>query len=136
TFKYSGVDIYIELDFGEYVLEMPYSDIIHLRHKFGANNFLGGDANGNFDARDLLSSLKTLHVVEEGLPKSLEATLSMKGVFTMKTVAKADQKKLTREEFEKQLIETKSGFMVKDLETDFTPVNLSPTSISKDVLDF
>lgn len=136
TFKYEGIDIYIELDFGEYTFDMPYSDIIHLRHKFGANTFLGGDSNGTFDARGLLRSLKTMHIVEEGLPKSLEATLSMKGVFTMKTVAEVFKKTLTREEFEKQLIETKSGFLVNDLETDFTPVNLSPTAISKDILDF
>ena len=88
---------------GGVTLDLPYSDLIHLRLGYGANPYLGGDADGRADWRAILKNLQTLHVIQEAIPKSLEASLSLHGVLTMNTVAEADKREISRKEFEKHL---------------------------------
>lgn len=121
---------------GDVVFDLPYSDIIHIRHKYGANPYLGGGTNGNPDNRGLLENLQTIQVIKEAIPKSLEASLSLKGILTMKTVADVDKKVIARDEFEEHLFNSKYGIMATDYESDFTPVNISATDIPTNVLSF
>ena len=116
------------------VLDMPYSDVIHIRHSYGANKFLGGNAEGKADNRDLLSNLQTMHIIKESIPKSLQASLSLKGILTMRTVADADKKTITREEFEKHLFNSDYGIVATDYESDFAPINISATDIPSNIL--
>ena len=76
---------------GSVVLDMPYSDVIHIRQGYGANKFLGGGRNGGGNYKNLLDNLQTMHVIHESIPKSLEASLSLKGILSMKTIADVDQ---------------------------------------------
>ena len=118
------------------VFDCPYSDIIHLRHSYGANPYLGGNAEGTSDNRDLLQNLQTLQVIKESIPKALEASLSIKGILSMKEVADVDKKVITRDEFEKHLFSSKYGIMATDYESDFTPINISATDIPTNILAF
>ena len=118
------------------VLDMPYSDVIHIRHSYGANKYLGGASDGTADNRDLLSNLQTMHIIKESIPKALEASLSLKGILSMKTVADADKKTVTREEFENHLFDSKYGIVATDYESDFTPINISATDIPTNILAF
>lgn len=118
------------------VLDLPYSDVIHIRHSYGANKYLGGASNGLADNRDLLSNLQTMHIIKESIPKALEASLSLKGILSMKTVADADKKTVTREEFENHLFDSKYGIVATDYESDFTPINISATDIPTNILSF
>lgn len=118
------------------VLDMPYSDVIHVRYDFGANRFLGGDVAGRADFRELLKNLQTISVIKEAIPKSLEASLSLKGVLSMKSVGDAYQKKITRDEFEEHLFDSKRGIVATDYEADFTPVNIQATDIPPNILSF
>lgn len=118
------------------VLDMPYSDVIHIRHSYGANKYLGGASDGTADNRDLLSNLQTMHIIKESIPKALEASLSLKGILSMKTVADADKKIVTREEFENHLFDSKYGIVATDYESDFTPINISATDIPTNILAF
>lgn len=121
---------------GEITLDMPYNDVIHVRLGYGANQYLGGDSAGRGDFRGLLKNLQTMHTVTEAIPKALEASLSLKGVLSMKQVASVDQKKLTRDEFEKHLFNSKYGIVATDYEADFQPVNINATDIPQNVLTF
>lgn len=116
------------------VLDMPYSDVIHIRHSYGANRFLGGNAEGKADNRDLLKNLQTMHIIKEAIPKSLEASLSLKGILTMRTVADADKIKITRDEFEQHLFDSKYGIVATDYESDFAPININATDIPSNIL--
>lgn len=121
---------------GGVVLDLPYSDLIHIRLGYGANPYLGGDAGGRADYRALLGNLQTLNVIKEAIPKSLEAALSLKGVLSMKTLADADKKEITREEFENHLFNSKYGIVATDYEADFQPINISTQDIPSNVLSF
>ena len=121
---------------GEIVLDLPYSDVIHIRDGYGANPYLGGDSTGKANRRELLQNLKTIHVIKESVPKALEASLSLKGILSMKTVADVDKKKITRDEFENHLFDSKYGIVATDYESDFTPININATDIPSNTLSF
>lgn len=121
---------------GDATLEMPYSEIIHIRHNYGANQYLGGDINGKRDNHDLLENLQTINVIRESVPKSLEASLSLKGLLTMKTVADADAKELTRDQFENHLFDSRYGIVATDYESEFTPINVNATDIPTNTLNY
>ncbi len=118
------------------VLDLPYSDLIHIRLGYGANQYLGGDANGCADFRAMLGNLQTLSVIKESIPKALESSLSLKGILSMKTVADADKRTITREEFEKHLFDSKYGIVATDYESEFQPINISATDIPSNTLSF
>ena len=121
---------------GDITLDLPYGDVIHVRLGYGANKFLGGNKAGRGDYKNLLDNLQTMHVIKEAIPKSLEASLSLKGVLSMKTVADADKKTVTREEFENHLFNSQYGIVATDYEADFQPVNISATDIPQNILSF
>jgi Phage-related protein len=121
---------------GAIVLDLPYSDLIHVRLGYGANQYLGGDTGGRADFRAMLGNLQTLSVIKESVPKALEASLSLKGILSMKTVADADKKQITRTEFESHLFDSKYGIVATDYEADFQPINISATDIPSNILSF
>jgi hypothetical protein len=133
-----GEDMRVELTStnGELVLDMPYSDIIHIRYDYGANAFLGGDRSGRADNKGLLENLQTMHVIKESVPKSLESSMSLKGILSMKTLADVDKKTITRDEFENHLFDSKFGIVATDYESSFTPININATDIPTNVLSF
>lgn len=133
---YADGELRTELSNNQITLDCPYSDLIHIRIGYGANEYLGGDRNGFADFRALLGNLQTIHVIKEAIPKALQASLSMKGILSMKTVADVDKKTITREEFENHLFDSKYGIVATDYESDFTPVNISATDIPSNVLSF
>jgi len=118
------------------VYDLPYDDIIHIRHNYGQNAYLGGDGGGRADYRALIGNLQTIHVMKESIPKTLKASLSMKGLLSMKTVAEIDKKEVTREELEKHLLSSENGIIVTDYEADFTPLNISASDIPSNIFSF
>lgn len=118
------------------VFDLPYSDLIHVRYDYGASPYFGGDVNGLPDNRAILANLQTLHVIKEAIPKSLQASLSLKGVLTMNSIADVDKKEITREEFEKHLFKSESGIVATDYEASFSPVNISSTDIPTNIFNF
>ena len=72
---------------------LPYADLIHLKWRRGANTVVGGgDDYGAVNDYDVIRTLDALDKTIQGLPKSIEASLQIKGVYSAKTLA--DQAKL------------------------------------------
>lgn len=135
---YAGDEMRVELTstVGGIVLDCPYSDIIHIRDGYGANAYFGGGKCGGGENKDLLGNLQTMQVIHESIPKALEASLSLKGILSMKTVAEVDKKKITRDEFEQHLFDSKYGIVATDYESNFTPININATDIPSNILTF
>jgi phage portal protein BeeE len=116
---------------------LPYADLIHLRWRRGKNTVVGGgDDYGRPDTRDLLSAVDTLHKVMEGLPKSIEASLKIRGLYTAKTIIDADKMKAMRDEFEKHIFDSKAGIVGTDLAGEFKPIDMKAIEIKSEVLAF
>jgi HK97 family phage portal protein len=116
---------------------LPYADLIHLKWRRGANTIIGGgDDNGRTNDYDISRTIDALDKTIQGLPKSIEASLQIKGVYAAKTLA--DQKKLNdiRADFEKHITVSKSGMIATDLAGEFTPVNISAPDIDDTALKF
>lgn len=116
---------------------LDYNDIVHLKWRRGKNNVIGGgDDYGQPDTTDLLKSVKILDQVTQGLPKSLEASLKIKGVYTAKSLVDSTKLAKERDNFESHLMTSKSGIVATDLAGTFTPVNIKPTEIDSEVMKY
>lgn len=116
---------------------LPYSELIHLKWRRGANTVIGGgDDYGRTNDYDIIRTIDALDKTIQGLPKSIEASLQIKGVYAAKTLA--DQKRLNdiRKDFEEHITISKSGMIATDLAGEFTPVRITPPNIDKTTLEF
>lgn len=132
----NGSEMRIELSNGVTSVDLPYSDIIHIRLGYGEHPFLGGDSVGRFDARGLLQNLQVVQTIKECIPKTLEASLSIKGVLTMKGMPEFEKQIVSRDEFEAHIADSKYGLIATDYATDFTPINIASTDIPTNIMDF
>lgn len=122
-------------DGSSYIL--PYADLIHLKWRRGANTISGGgDDYGQTNDYDIIRTIDALDKTIQGLPKSIEASLQIKGVYHAKTLADAKKLDLTRDEFENHIKTSKSGMIATDLGGEFTPVNIKAAEIPKEALSF
>lgn len=116
---------------------LPYSELIHLRWRRGKNTIIGGgDDNARNNTDDLLKSVETLDKVLQGLPKSIEASLKINGVYSAKAVIDSDKLKKEKERFEEHIFESKAGIVATDLAGEFVPIRMTPTQIDPTVLKF
>ena len=128
----------IKMDFEEgssYTL--PYSDLIHIKWRRGANTVVGGgDDYGQVNDYDIIRTIDSLDKTIQGLPKSIEASLQIKGVYSAKTLADGVKMDKMRDDFESHITTSKSGMIATDLAGEFTPVRISPPDINETALKF
>lgn len=114
-----------------------YSDLIHLKWRRGCSFTKGGgDDFGKANDRDVLRTVTALDKTIQGLPKAIEASLQVRGVYTAKTAIGKDTFNSIRDEFEDHIMSSKAGIVATDLVGDFTPVNMKTAEISKDAMEF
>jgi HK97 family phage portal protein len=114
----------------------PYSDIIHWRKDFTANDFSGGTATGQADNRSLLKLLSTEDTIIQGLDKGVKAALTIKGIIKVNTMMSDDNQEKEREKFEKKMMNMQNGILPLDLKSDYIPININPKVIDKDTIEF
>jgi hypothetical protein len=128
----------VKMDFEDgQTFTLPYADLIHLKWRRGANTIVGGgDDYGRANDTDISNVIDALNKTIQGLPKSIEASLQIKGVYHAKTLA--DQAKLDkiRDDFESHITTSSSGMVATDLAGEFTPVKITAPEIPKEVLKF
>jgi len=129
--------IYIKFHFlNGYEYTLPYEDIIHWRKDFTANDFVGGDQQGNANNSALLKLLATDDTVIQGIEKGIKSTMVIRGVQKINTLMDDDEQKKEREKFEQKLNDIQSGVLAIDLKGDFTPITMNPKFIDKDTIEF
>lgn len=128
----------IKMDFNDgSSYTIPYADLIHLRWRRGANLIVGGgDDNGLANDYDIIRTIDALDKTIQGLPKSIEASLQVKGVFHAKSVMDADKLRGTRDDFESHIKTSKAGMIATDLAGEFTPVNINAPEIPEAAMKF
>lgn len=128
----------IKLDFEDgSSFTLPYVDLIHLKWRRGANTVSGGgDDYGQTNDYDIIRTIDALDKTIQGLPKSIEASLQIKGVYHAKTLADSQKLGKIRDDFESHLVTSKSGMIATDLGGEFTPVNIKAAEIPDNALSF
>lgn len=115
---------------------LPYSDIIHWRKDFGANDLMGGDINGQPNNKALLKLLKTNDTIIQGIDKGIKATLSVRAVVKINTLLDDKKQEDERKNFESKMLNSESGILPIDLKSEFVPINIDPKFIDKDTMEF
>jgi hypothetical protein len=119
---------------------LPYGELIHLRWRRGSNTIMGGgDDNGKVNDYEIRRTIDALDKTIQGLPKSIEASLQVKGVYTSKTLVdgyKFGTLNEMRDDFEDHIRRSKTGIIATDLGGDFTPVNMRQANVPQNVLRF
>lgn len=138
TFLQDGLDrLFVKMDFsGGSSLTILYSDIIHLRKRFSANDIMGGDINGWPDHTALLKMLETDNTVIQGLGKAIKTSLSVRGIIKIATVMDDEKQQAERKQFEKALNDSGSGILPLDLKGDYIDLKPDPKIIEKDTIEF
>lgn len=128
----------IKLDFADsssYTL--PYADLIHLRWRRGVNLIVGGgDDQGHANDYDVVRTIDALDKTIQGLPKSIEASLQVKGVYHAKSLADAEKLSKMRDDLESHIITSKMGMVATDLVGEFTPVKIDAPGIPEPAMKF
>lgn len=116
---------------------IPYRDLVHLKWRRGKNLIVGGgNDTGRPDTANLLSSVKVLDQVMQGLPKSIEASMKINGIYTAKTIVDQDRLMAARDKFEEHIFSSKAGIVATDLGGDFLPVNVKVAEIKSETMKF
>ena len=116
---------------------LPYADLIHLKWRRGASTIIGGgDDNGQVNDQNIRRTIDALDKTIQGLPKSIEASLQVKGVFHAKTIADGARLKGIRDDFETHIATSKAGMVATDLAGEFTPVKIDAPDIPEAAMRF
>ena len=128
----------IKLDFEDGTsYALPYADLIHVRWRRGINTIVGGgDDYGRVNNTDIIRTIGALDKTIQGLPKSIEASLQIKGVYSAKTMADSYKLGNIRKDFEDHIVTSTSGMIATDLGGDFTPININAAEIPENVMIF
>lgn len=133
-----GNEWYVKLKFSDSTAwTIKYSDLIHLKWRRGKNPVIGGgDDAGKPNDRDTLKAITAIDATLQGIPKSIEASLGINGVYTSKSLIDADKLEKERENFENHIIKSKSGIVALTLAGDFVPINIDIANIPESTMKF
>lgn len=115
---------------------LAYSDIIHIRKKYSANDIMGGGMNGKPDNQALLKVLQINDTAMEGIAKAVKTSLTIRGILNINTMMETEAQTKERKRLEDAIETSSSGIIAQDLKGDFTPLNPDPKLIDKDTMDF
>lgn len=116
---------------------IPYADLVHMKWRRGSNLIVGGgDDYGQADDKDVLNTIRALDKTIQGLPKSIEASLQIKGVYYSKSLLDEKRRESERADFESHILTSKTGIVATDLAGEFTPMDIKPPDIPEDVMKF
>lgn len=131
-------EVWVQFEFANgYKSSVKYSNVIHLRYRYsGANEFLGGGADGKPDYKPLLETLKINDTMTKGLAKALNIQTSVNGIVKIKTMLNKDEQMKEVKEFEEKLKSNSSGLLPLDISSEYIPVTKQVNFLDNNVLEF
>ena len=115
--------LYIKLEFSNgYETTLNYSDVIHIRHKFAVNEFMGGNKNGNPDLDILMQSVELNHNLLQGVSEAVKSSFAVNAVVKYNTILDKDKMEANLKELQERLNNNESGFLGMDLKGEFIPI--------------
>lgn len=115
---------------------LKYSDVIHIRHKFSKNEFMGGNESGQFDKEHLLDTLQLNKNLLEGITKNIKTGYSLNGVVKYNTMLDDGTMQENLKALEEKIKNSESGFLAMDLKGEFIPLSRNIQTIDEPTLKF
>lgn len=129
--------LYVKFTFANnYETILQYSDIIHIRHKFSVNEFMGGNELGQPDNDALLKTLDLNHQLLHNLSKAMVSSCAVNGVVKFKSMIDGGKTEKALAELEQKLKNSESGFLPLDITSEFIPINREIQMVDEATLKF
>jgi len=130
-----GGEIYLHMTFGGGdEISVPYADIIHWKKNVSAYDIVGGDAYE--DNRAFINLLNADNTAIQNIDKAVKARFNISGVLKINVLESKETQQATIRDFEEKLASNKSGILVTDLKSDYTPLSIDPQIVDKDTMEF
>ena len=113
-----------------------YSDVIHIRSHYYANDYMGGDAHGMPDNAALLETLELNNTLMQGVAKGLKSSYAVNGVVKYNTMMDNGVMAKNIEALSERLANNESGLMALDIKGDYVPITRDIKVVDKDTLEF
>lgn len=115
---------------------VPYSLMIHIKHKFSVNEFMGGNELGQPDNQALLKTLDLNETLLQGVKKALKASFAINGVVKYKTMLDKGSIQKNIQEFETKLLSNDSGLLGLDIQNEYIPLSRDLQVVDEATLKF
>lgn len=129
--------LYVKLTFANnYNTTIPYSEVIHIRHRFSVNEFMGGNEFGQPDNEALLKTLDLNSQLLQGVSHAMKSSFAINGVVKFKTMIDGGKTEKALKELEQKLKNSESGFLPLDITSEFIPIQREIELVDEDTLKF
>lgn len=130
-------NLYIHFGFSNgYEATLPIDSVIHWRKDYGVNDYFGGGMFGGDDNKGLMTMLKRYDQLTQSIAKALEISCSINGLVKYNTYHGDDKLEASREKFEQDLQNNKSGILFTDLSTEYTNIPRDVKLVDGETLKF
>lgn len=115
---------------------IKYSDVIHIRYRYGVNEYMGGGYDGRPDHKGLLETLELNKQLLSGVAKAMKASYAVNGILKTNSVISDDETQAAIDNFEKKLQNSESGVLPLDMKADYTPITKDTKVVDEGTLKF
>lgn len=119
-----------------YDTTIPYDNVIHIRHNYSVNSYMGGGFDGQPDHKALLKTLELNHKLLQGVARAMDASYAVNGLVKYGTIMGTEETKAAIDEFNGMLRRSESGFVPIDLKADVIPFQRTTKLVDNDTLKF
>lgn len=129
--------LYVKLTFANnYNTTIPYSEVIHIRHRFSVNEFMGGNEFGQPDNEALLKTLDLNSQLLQGVSHAMKSSFAINGVVKFKSMIDGGKTEKALRELEQKLRNSESGFLPLDITSEFIPIQREIELVDEGTLKF
>lgn len=133
----AGGRLFVKFRFATgYTTTIPYDDVIHIRHRYSINEYMGGNELGQPDNRALLKTLQLNSELLNGVAKSLNASYAVNGILKYSTYLDDEDVQRQFDEFQQKLKNNESGILPIDMKAEFTPLERKSALVDDTTLKF
>lgn len=115
---------------------VPYSEVIHIRHNYSVNEYLGGNAFGQPDTEAIAETVELNRELLRGVAKTLRAGYSINGILAYNTIMDQQRMETELRRLEERLENNKCGILPVDLKASYTPLARSLQTVDPNTLKF
>ena len=129
--------LYTKLTFANnYETTVRYSDLIHIRHNFSVNEFMGGDIDGQPDNGALLETLDLNQTLLKGVSGAMKSSFAVNAVVKYNTLMDKGKTEAAVKELEEKLKNSESGILPLDLKAEYIPIARQVKLVDEATLKF
>lgn len=118
----------------EYMVD--YDDVIHIRHRYAVNQYMGGNEQGQPDNGALLKTLEINHQLLQGVASAMRSSMTVNAVVKYNTLMDDGKTKEAIKQLEDKLRNSESGILPLDLKAEYTPIDKKVKLVDADTLKF